>query len=516
MDKADVLPYKDDKIPFEEALHKTGFGLYNYLLTGLVGLSTISFVTLAYCSSIIVPTSACELETTTAQQGLVVAVPIAGGIVGSLVWGFLGDTRGRRKMLLASLCCGATSNALASLSVNWVMLMVLQFCTVALGSGIYTLSMTLLSESVPLAKRNFIMLLVSSIFLLGQGIMSVMAIPIIPLRFSHYLSALDIYWNSWRTLQLTYSLPSLICIVWLLFMQESPKFILAKGDEEGALTILRRIHRINKGRRAEELQVKGLLGEAALSDENKPKAKDQIMPLFKAPYLKYTLIMASLFILFQTLVSLLVWLPTIANQFIQMMQAGEASDFTMCEILDASGDMTVDPDAVPCSLNTIALLILLVICSLHSIFNTLLSLIVNKTGRRNTTMVITAVCGLAGILVNLVPNAIGSAIFCVVFSMGIVVLGFYTAMSVALFPTNLRTMAVAMTMTGGRIVSVGLIQIVNYLLVNSCSLGFYLLGALFASSALVLALLPDDRLIFRPKPDTEASTPQEENAEAKE
>lgn len=55
-----------------------GFGLYNYLLTGLVGLSTISFVTLAYCSSIIVPTSACELETTTAQQGLVIAVPIAG------------------------------------------------------------------------------------------------------------------------------------------------------------------------------------------------------------------------------------------------------------------------------------------------------------------------------------------------------------------------------------------------------------------------------------------------------
>lgn len=64
--------------------------------------------------------------------------------------------------------------------------------------------------------------------------------------------------------------------------------------------------------------------------------------------------------------------------------------------------------------------------------------IVNKTGRRNTTMAITSVCGLAGILVNVVPNAIGSAVLCVVFSMGIVVLGFYTAMSVALFPTNLR------------------------------------------------------------------------------
>jgi VNT family MFS transporter (synaptic vesicle glycoprotein 2) len=84
---------------------------------------------------------------------------------------------------------------------------------------------------------------------------SVMAIPIIPLTFSYYLGAMGIYWNSWRTLQAVYSLPSLFCAVWLFFMQESPKFVLASGDEDWALRILGNIHGTNKCRRAEELQV---------------------------------------------------------------------------------------------------------------------------------------------------------------------------------------------------------------------------------------------------------------------
>lgn len=155
------------------------------------------------------------------------------------------------------------------------------------------MSMSLLSESVPLAKRNPVVLLVSSIFLLSQGIMagermkqrysricyvvsiksyhfymsyhfyksnyyfmiSVLAIPIIPLSFSYYLPALGIYWNSWRTLLVVYSFPSIITAVWLYFMQESPKFVFIKGDEDRALQILRTIHRINNLRSKEDLEV---------------------------------------------------------------------------------------------------------------------------------------------------------------------------------------------------------------------------------------------------------------------
>lgn len=86
----------------------------------------------------------------------------------------------------------------------------------------------------------------------------VLALPVIPLRFSYYLPALGIYWNSWRTLLLILSLPALSTIFFLFFMYESPKFLFAKGNEERALDILRKIHRFGKPRSIEELGVRYL------------------------------------------------------------------------------------------------------------------------------------------------------------------------------------------------------------------------------------------------------------------
>ncbi|XP_063367367.1 synaptic vesicle 2-related protein-like [Cydia amplana] len=501
---------KDGKVPFEEALAKTGYGLYSYLVIAVAGASTIAFVTLLYGSSIIVPASACELETTSAQQGLVVGVPVAGAVIGSLLWGYLGDTRGRRSMLLVSLALGAVSNALASISVNWLMLMIVQLCTVTLGSGIYVLSMALLSESVPLQKRNVAMVLVSSIFLLAQGIKSVISIPIISLTFSYHLEALGIYWNSWRTLQVVYSLPCVICAVFWVFMQESPKYELASGNEDEALKILRTIHRLNNGSEAELQVYNHIIRAETDATEKKSNVKEQIVPLFKKPYLKSTLIMASLFILFQIIVAFLVWAPSIANQLMKLLETGEGSDLTLCQIIATEVD--VHPDAAPCSINSTAMLLLLAMCSLQSVFNTILSLIVDKAGRRNTAMVVATLCGLSGVLVNLVSNAVGTAVLFVVFSLGAVSMGFYTAIAVTLFPTRLRTMAMAISMIGARLMSVVFIQIINYLLVSSCELGFYLFSALFASSALILALLPDDRRLLAPpkQPDPEILEEQHE------
>ncbi|XP_063635431.1 solute carrier family 22 member 13-like [Cydia splendana] len=412
-------------------------------------------------------------------------------------------------MLLVSLVLGAASNALASISVNWIMLMIVQLCTVTLGSGIYVLSMTLLSESVPLQKRNVAMVLVSSIFLLAQGIISVMSIPIIPLTFSYHLEALGIYWNSWRTLQVVYSLPCLICAVFWVFMQESPKYELASGNEDQALKILRIIHRWNNGRKEEELQVKELLQETDATQKKSEDVKDQIVPLFKKPYLKSTLIMASLFILFQIIVAFVVWAPSIANQLMKLLETGEGSDLTLCQII--ATEVEVNPDATPCSINSTAMFLLLAMCSLQSVFNTILSLIVNKAGRRNTAMAVASLCGLSGVLVNLVPNAVGTGVLFVVFSLGAVTMGFYTAIAVTLFPTRLRTMAMAMSMIGARLMSVVFIQIVNYLLVNSCELGFYLFSALFASSTLILALLPDDRRLLAPPKQPDPEFPDEQH-----
>ncbi|XP_049871232.1 synaptic vesicle 2-related protein-like [Pectinophora gossypiella] len=520
-----------EKVPFEVALDEAGYGLYSHLLTVLTGLSIISYVFVIYSSTIIVPTSACELQTTSAQQGLLVAGPLVGTVIGSAIWGYLADKYGRRSMLLVSFLAAAAINGVASISVSWIMLLLLQFLVAVLAAGQYSIPMTLLSECVPMARRNLVVLIVASIFLLSQGIMAVVAIPIISLEFSYYLPSLDIYWNPWRTVLLIYSLPSLICLLWMYFMQESPKFVFSKGSEEEALRILTLMHRMNCNKNSTEyqasaltqhdinnflrgvtgilhycqnpkskspsqnelciFQVKGLLAEN--SDEDKKSSKSSL-ELFKAPYLKYFVIVTVLFALQQSS-AFKVWLPTIANQFVEIIQSGEGADFTLCEILGASQNTPPNPDLPPCALNEIALLIVLGVSCLTSLSNIIISQVLPCTGRRNMVIVLAAVFGLSGIVVNLVPNAYGSAFFFILFLNGMLLLGLYTAIAVALFPTHLRALAVSLTMAGGRIMLFAAIQILNYLLETNCELGFYIFASVLAVSALISSFLPDDRYL---------------------
>lgn len=502
--------FNPNNVPIEVAINKAGFGLYSYLLTTLAGLAIISFAFIAYGSTILIPASACELETTSGQQGALAAAPVVGAILGSLIWGYLADTRGRWNMMMVSLLASAVINMVASISVNWIMLMFIQFVASLMAAGLYSMSMSLLSESVPMAKRNLVLLLVSSIFLLSQGIMAVLAIPIIPLSFSIELPLLNIYWNSWRTLVLVYSMPCLVTAGCLFFMQKSPKYTFTKGDEGRTLEILRAIHRINHLGSKEEYPVLSLLPEPRDLNAGPSSAKDQIVPLFKAPLLKYTCIMTCLYV-FQQVGAFVVWLPTVANQFIMILETGEGSDLTLCGVIDASINTPADPDTVPCALNVNAMLIVLVVGALQSLVNFLLSLIVNKVGRRNIVIAMTALCGVSGIVVNLVPNAIGSGVFYIILLMGIVVVGIYTAIVVALFPTHLRAMAIALPMMGGRIGTFASVQILNLMLVNTCDAGFYLFSVIFASSAIVASFLPDDRRLAvakPPPPTTDKKEPQ--------
>ncbi|GBP21557.1 Major myo-inositol transporter IolT [Eumeta japonica] len=225
----------------------------------------------------------------------------------------MGDTRGRRFSLMIALASSGLVNAVASISPNWIVLMILQFIASLLAAGQYTLSMTLLGESTPLGRRNLVLLLVSSIFLLAQGLMAVVAIPVISLTFSFELSGIGIFWNSWRTTLLIYSIPSFLCVLGLLFMEESPKFVFSQGDDENATRILKKDTQSEQRKACagvaveEQIQksaIKGFLQDemAAAKDTNKStlqSLKDQSVPLFRKPLLKYTLIVGCLCVLQQ-------------------------------------------------------------------------------------------------------------------------------------------------------------------------------------------------------------------------
>lgn len=63
--------------------------------------------------------------------------------------------------------------------------------------------------------------------------------------------------------------------------------------------------------------------------------KDQIVPVFKPPLLKTTIILTTLLIC-QIVGSFKIWLPTIANKFMQILKTGEGTNLTLCDIIRTS------------------------------------------------------------------------------------------------------------------------------------------------------------------------------------
>lgn len=84
---------------------------------------------------------------------------------------------------------------------------------------------------------------------------TVIAIPVLPLKFSYYVSALDIHFNSWRLLNLIFCLPCAISTCGLFFALESPKYLLSVGKEDEALEVLKTIFVINNKKSREEYPV---------------------------------------------------------------------------------------------------------------------------------------------------------------------------------------------------------------------------------------------------------------------
>ncbi|XP_013192846.1 uncharacterized protein LOC106136750 [Amyelois transitella] len=482
---------REVKVTLNSALDIVGFGLYSYLLLVLTGMVIMSYSCIVFSNTVLIPISSCDLKIGSFQQGLLVAMPSIGAILGALFWGYLGDTHGRRRMLLTSLFLGATTNALSSLSVNWFMLIVVQFIASVLVSGQQPLSMTLLSECVPVDKRNLAIILVTSIYLFSQGLMAVIAMPIAPLDFSLYMPHLGIYWTPWRAIMLIYSTPSLVCFIWMFFMQESPKYVFINKDDVHALKVLKVIHRVNNLISGEPFEVTGLIQTTEQPENMKSDASfwTKLKPFFKKP-LRCQVILVTLLYSLQFMWVFKVWLPTIANQFMIIMDTGSGSDLTICRAFALS---LQDQSEGPCKLKIKALSLVLAVCVVQAIANIVLSLLIKRVGRRNLVIIITSVCGVCGIFVNVIPNAIASASLFTVQMVGMICTGYYTAIAVSLFPTAVRAMGVTIAVTANRLSMFIAIQILNYQLQTACEMGFFIFCGLFTLSSMIATLLPDER-----------------------
>lgn len=148
-----------------------------------------------------------------------------GCLLGGILLSLLGDSLGRKKLLVLSCLTMSTASASIAFSKNiWIYsgLRVLSgFGRAAIGSGVLVLS----TESVGKQWRGQVGIV--GFFCSTLGFMSLPAIA---------------YFNrsySWRTLYLLTSIPAIVyCILIQFCVYESPKWLLEQGKVHGALAVL--------------------------------------------------------------------------------------------------------------------------------------------------------------------------------------------------------------------------------------------------------------------------------------
>jgi MFS transporter, putative metabolite:H+ symporter len=160
--------------------------------------------------------------------GLYPLAGIGGTVLGSFIWGWLGDRIGRRAGILLSGILFIASATCGAMPRFWMNLVCCFIMGIAAG-GMLPIGFTLVSETVPRRHRGWILVIVGSniltAFLVVSWLASTWASP------AHF---------GWRLLWLI-GLPTGLLLVGLNhWIPESPRFLLARGRDDEARTVMRR------------------------------------------------------------------------------------------------------------------------------------------------------------------------------------------------------------------------------------------------------------------------------------
>lgn len=151
---------------------------------------------------------------------------ITGTVIGSIVWGWMGDRIGRRASILyagigfiGTSICGAMPDFFWNLGMCFLM-------GIAVG-GMLPICYALLAETIPARHRGWLMILVGADIAGAYILTSWMAAALVP----DY---------SWRILWLVGMPTGLLFIMLNRWIPESPRFLLANGREEEARSVMER------------------------------------------------------------------------------------------------------------------------------------------------------------------------------------------------------------------------------------------------------------------------------------
>ncbi|XP_049821483.1 synaptic vesicle glycoprotein 2B-like isoform X3 [Aethina tumida] len=500
---------------FERALESTGFGKFHFTLLTICGLIYLNTAVGITIISFVLPSATCDFQMSSSDKGWLTAAPMLGMVIGSYFWGCLADTKGRKTVLIGALLMDGTCGLLSSISQAYWLFMLFRFLNGFAITGAMGICFPYLGEFQPGKYRETILCWMELFWTVGVIVLPGIAWIIIPMEFEYVTP--NFKFASWNLFVAACSIPSIFIGFWLFFFPESPKFLLECGEADAALEVLREMYASNTGENAIDFPITSLREKvramSVVSQQStrsirslrirKPKELKMLLreiwqqtkALCKPPHLRYTVITCLIqFGLTTSYYTLMIWFPELFYRFEEFETLHPNKKASVCEVSSVvvSGNATIvenefcgEPIADSVFLHT---LIIGLACIPTSFW---LPLCVRRLGTKFflvfSLLVASAVTFGLYFVDSTISNLVLSCIFEALTSLGISTV--YCVM-VDLFPTHLRVMAAALSLTFGRGGALIGNLLFGFLIDLNCVVPIVLFASMLLGSGLLCLMLP--------------------------
>ncbi|XP_055588280.1 synaptic vesicle glycoprotein 2B-like [Uranotaenia lowii] len=480
-------------VRLDDALDRVGFGRSQIEILIVCSAIMMTIVTETMGMSIILPAAKCDLKLGSADQGLLQGATFLGIVMVSYVCGYLSDTRGRRKIMMYSLYATSVCALASSVANSTVLLLVLRLLAGICISAPSATVFAYLGEFCPPVKRSQIisfgsvwgMLAMVYVALFGWWVLSYNWVREISTEYS---------FKPWRLLFLVYNLPGLLSAIALSWLPESPKFYYSAGQTGKALAVLKHCYRRNKGTDIGFL-VEKLEPESIQTAQKKgifASLWSQTVPLLKWPMVLYfSAVCLQQISAFAAYGGLGLWYPELMNQL-----TNAETELTVCAAVEESfakkNLMNSTTTEVCSSVIHQSTFIYLMIMGLFGTCCALLSaLLLGKFNPKMLGRVNFLLAAISGILLQFTSNRyLIIALFCCEIILAGYCMVLINMCSVAIFPTQVRAMAVSLSLMMARLSSFTFSSIVGFVMEENCAATFYMFSSILAIGVLLSFLLP--------------------------
>uniref|UniRef100_A0A182RE84 Major facilitator superfamily (MFS) profile domain-containing protein n=1 Tax=Anopheles funestus TaxID=62324 RepID=A0A182RE84_ANOFN len=491
---------------FDEVIDIIGFGRTTWHIFIASSITMMAVLNETMGISIVIPAAQCDLHLSATDKGLLTGVSFAGIIVSSHFWGYIADTKGRRRTLIVSLMLTAICALVSGLSINYTMMVVMRFLVGVFISAPSATIFAYLGEFFKTANRTVVITYASTAVGLSAVFTASTGWYVLSFTWSLDIPGTGLVLKPWRLLFFVYTLPTLIGAVWLMVLPESPKFYLSRGRESEAFAVLLRLYLENHPHATvDDFPVKHITPEAGQKDRSATpnghggfchvasSVWNQTVPLFQRPnVVNFTICCVVQFGLFVVSAGMGLWFPDIINR----LTTSNALDATVCDALDVS--MTADFEqelehpviigdgACNDNINERVFIYAITLGGLYTVLYLAMSVLMRMLGRKCLVAFNLFLSGFSGIALQFVDHPyITMALFCSFLVFAGTSISILNGATVSFFPTNVRAMAVCLSLMMGRLGSVFGSNLVGLIMEEHCTLTFNL----FATGSIICAAL---------------------------